>query len=180
MSFGTMKYILFGLLFTFLITSCNETKDLPEETPEQNKQGVTSGDYVQSALPSLVGYISEKKGGISQIISHELKSDLKSSFVALIYKTDKGDIGAVNFHFSGEYNKTGLSVKHPFIVSCESDDDCNSCGFKTTDEGTVCGCGLEGKSSPCLLAVDHVTDYDFFANYNDSGLEIIKKLGEKK
>jgi hypothetical protein len=154
------------------ITSCDETKEIPEETVD-NIKTVDESDYKKSVLPSIIGYIFETKNGIAEVISQELKSDDKSTFAALVIKLASGEVMSVNFHFKGEYNQTELSLNHPFIVICESDGDCKNCGFKTTDVGVECACAEKGKSSPCMLTIDHITDFDFYENYHSIGLELV-------
>jgi hypothetical protein len=172
-----------GLIFftaaLLFVMSCTEKKELPEENQDAPKTNVDIGKYSQTVLPSLIGYIYETYNGIGKIISYELKSDNKSQFIALVFqKTDSG-IQSINFHFEGEYNGTKLSVNNPFLVICECDDLCKDCGFKTTAEGVVCGCMNEKVDSPCVLTIDHITDFDFYANYHKMGLDLFKEYGIK-
>ena len=171
------------MLFTIgLLYSCGETKDLEEteeNTDDQNSVRLT-GEIAETVLPSVVAYYNETKDGIKRVLGFEAKSDSKSKYLAVVFEANDGDIFEANFHYEGEYNKTPLSLKHPFIVVCEGSDDCFNCGFKVTPEGTVCGCNDDTKVSPCMLTVDHIMDFDFYENYHKKGLELIKELNNKR
>jgi hypothetical protein len=157
------------------IISCNE-QDKPVQEPEEESVNMAHGDYESSVLPSIVGYFNEVKGGISRLISYEAKSDSKSKYLAVILETSNADIISVNFHYEGQYNQSELSMSHPFIVICESDENCNNCGFKETAEGTICACNEQNNENPCMLSIDHVTDFDFYDNYHELGKELIPNL----
>lgn len=164
------------ILSVFIILSCNESEEIPGDETVDLQSNISESEYVEKILPSIIGYFNEAKGGLHKVISHSAKSDSKSKYINVIFETTSSEIAEVNFHYEGEYNQTSLSVHNPFMVICEAHDDCNNCGFKTTDEGTVCGCNIEGRESPCQLTIDHIIDFDFYANYHQVGLELMEMI----
>jgi hypothetical protein len=168
-----LKITVLSITIGLLISACNENKDNPEVEAKQNSEKSVQPDYVKTTLPSILGYIFETYNGISRVISHEAKSDSKSKYIAVVFETTQGDISAINYHYEGEYNQTELTQHHPFLVVCKKDNDCSDCGFQVTDEGTICGCNDKTKESPCMLEIDHVTDYDFYGNYHELGIGLI-------
>ncbi|GAB1370522.1 hypothetical protein MASR1M45_05830 [Candidatus Kapaibacterium sp.] len=177
MRFTTILIFVVGLLFI----SCGEGKKDSPEAPKQSADAkIDKANYTQTILPSLIGYIYETYNGIGNIISHELKKDNKSTFIALVYQKADGKIQSVNFHFEGNYNNTELTINHPFLVLCNCDKACDDCRFTTNEENQVmCGCNKSEIESPCDLEIDHITDFDFYANYHDLGLEISREFGIK-
>lgn len=174
------KYSAVFVFSLFLLVSCNEKNEaIKEEQKEVNEPKGVSGPYTKQILPSLIGYIFESQGGIGKVISYENTSDNKSKYIAFTYETVNGEIESINYHYEGNYNNSELSVQHPFLVLCVSDADCKDCGFIVSEEGTMCGCNDKSKESPCYLKIDHITDFDFYANYHDLGLELLGELGIK-
>lgn len=183
-----VKY--YFLIFCFCIilvsglSSCGEQKEQPENLTEKYSKEelskvlkeVPSGDYVSTGLPAAVGYLSDKKGIIRKLISHEMKQDSKSKYIAVMYETSDASIETINVHFEGEYNGNKLSWNHPYIFICEKFEDCNNCSFSVSSEGTVCGCMVAEKNSPCFLNTDYISEYDFYDKYFDTGKNILTRL----
>ncbi|MBX3043970.1 MAG: hypothetical protein KIT33_08345 [Candidatus Kapabacteria bacterium] len=176
--FADFKFIILVLLSVSMIISCSETEKVIEDETDNSNAEVSKfdGDFTKSIIPSTIAYFNEVKGGLSRVISFEEKSDSKSKYVSFVMETTKGEIFQANVHYEGEYNQSELTALHPFIVICESDDDCKNCGFQTTEEGTMCGCNTPGSESPCVLSIDHVTDYNFYINYHDLGMDLLDLL----
>lgn len=172
--------VLFSVLIVFSLMffiGCNENKDTPQEEEyiEIPQEGTI--DYKREILPSIAGYIdSTAQSSLNRIVSSEIKSDNKSKFVAVIYELSNGDLESLNFHFEGEYIQEKLSIQHPFIVSCECDENCKNCGFKTTDEGVICGC-MADVDSPCNLKVSTFQHIDFYETFHERGYAVLTHIG---
>lgn len=167
----------FALLITvpLIIVSCSGQKDKSELDAKSKAEQNENQDYLKTTMPSLLGYIHETYNGISRVISYEDKSDRKSKYIAIVFETTQGDISAINYHYEGEYNNSVLTQQHPFLVLCKKDNGCKDCGFQVTDEGTICGCNDKTNENPCMLEIDHITDFDFYANYHELGIDLVKE-----